>query len=190
MIYESQLQKLRLFYRENKELPTYDAMRQLFGCKSKSTAYYTINKLVTAGYLKKKNQKLIPGRKFMSLPHYRSVQAGFPSPAEEEASDQMSLDDYLVDQPHSTFFLKMKGDSMSQAGIFDGDIVIVQRSTGAYLNDTVVVSLEGQMLVKTLKKSNGQFILESAHPDYPDLPLEDYVHQGMMGVVKGVVRKL
>ncbi len=190
MTYDSQLQKLRLYYKEHQKLPTYEDMRHLFGCKSKSTAFYAINKLVSAGFLKKKGQKLIPGPHFMSLPYYKSVRAGFPSPAEEEASDRMSLDEYLIDQPNSTFFLKVKEDSMSQAGIFAGDIVIVERSKGAYLNQMVVVNLEGQMVVKTLKQAQGQFILESAHPDYPNLPLEDYIHHGMMGVVKGVVRKL
>lgn len=190
MTYESQLQKLRLHYREFKKLPTYEEMREIFGCKSKSTAYYAINKLVSAGYLKKVKNKLVPGKYFMSLPYYKSVRAGFPSPAEEEANDRMSLDAYLINQPNNTFFVKVKGDSMDQAGILDGDIVIVERTGSAHLNQTVVVSVEGQLLVKILKKIGTQFFLESANPHYPDLPLEDYVHQGMVGVVKGVVRKL
>ena len=190
MTYESQLQKLRLYYRDHQKLPTYDEMRNLFGCKSKSTAYYAINKLVSAGYLKRKKQRLIPGPHFMTLPYYKSVRAGFPSPAEEEANDRMSLDDYLIEQPNNTFFVKVKGDSMSQAGILDGDIVIVHRSTGVHLGQMVVVNVEGQMIVKTLKQNAGRFILESAHPSYPEIPLEDYIHHGMMGVVRGVVRKL
>jgi len=190
MTYESQLQKLRLYYREHQFLPTYNEMRQIFGCKSKSTAYYAINKLVAAGFLKKKGQKLIPGPHFMSLPYYKSVRAGFPSPVEEEANDRMSLDEYLIEQPNNTFFIRVKGDSMSQAGILDGDIVIVRRTEAVHLGQMVVVNLEGQMVVKTLKQNKGHFILESAHPSYPEIPLEDDVHQGMMGVVRGVVRKL
>lgn len=190
MTYESQLQKLRLHYRDYKKLPTYEEMRNIFGCKSKSTAYYAINKLITAGFLKKVKNRLVPGKNFMTLPYYKSVRAGFPSPAEEEGNDRISLDDYLIDQPNSTFFLKVKGDSMDQAGILEGDIVIVQRSSDVHLNQTVVVSIEGQLIIKTLRKIDQRFFLESANPNYPDLPLEDYVHQGMMGVVKGVVRKL
>lgn len=190
MTYESQLQKLRLHYRDYKKLPTYEEMREIFGCKSKSTAYYTINRLIRAGFLKKVKSRLVPGKHFSSLPYYKSVRAGFPSPAEEEGNDRMSLDEYLVDQPNSTFFLKVKGDSMDGAGILEGDIVIVQRTSDAYLNQTVVVSVEGQLVVKMLRKTSNQFILESANPNYPDLPLEDYVHHGMVGVVKGVVRKL
>ncbi len=190
MTYESQLQKLRVHYRDYKKLPTYEEMRTIFGCKSKSTAYYAINKLVTAGFLKKVKNRLVPGENFLSLPYYKSVRAGFPSPAEEEASDRMSLDAYLINQPNNTFFVKVKGDSMDQAGILDGDIVIVERTGGAHLNQTVVVSLEGQLVVKILKKMENRFVLESANPNYPDLPLEDYVHHGMVGVVRGVVRKL
>lgn len=190
MTYESQLQKLRIYYKVYQQLPTYEEMREIFGCKSKSTAFYTINKLVSRGFLKKKNQKLIPGKYFNALPYHKSVRAGFPSPAEEEASDRMSLDDYLVERPNSTFFLKVKGDAMSEAGVLDGDIVIVERNLSVGLGQMVVVNVEGQLRVKILKQTQGQFILESAHPNYPDLPLEDNVHHSLTGVVKGVVRKL
>ncbi len=190
MTYESQLQKLRLHYREKGFLPTYEGIREIFGCKSKSTAYYTINKLVTAGFLRKVKGKLIPGPNFMSLPYYKSVRAGFPSPVEEEANHRMNLEEYLIDQPNQTFFIKVKDASMNQAGIFQNDIVVVERKTDATLGQTVVVSIEGELIVKILRKKGNHFILESSNPHYPDLPLEDYIAHGMVGVVKGVVRKL
>lgn len=64
MTYESQLQKLRLHFQRYGNLPTYDKMRDILGCKSTSTAYYKINKLITSGFLKRRKQKLIPGQKF------------------------------------------------------------------------------------------------------------------------------
>lgn len=189
MTYESQLQKLRIHYRKYGNLPTYDRMREIFGCKSKSTAYYAINRLVASGFLKRRKQQLIPGPKFDEMSFFNSVRAGFPGPAEEEANDRMSLDDYLVEQPNSTVFVRVKGDSMMEAGILNGDLAVVQRSSEMQLGQTVVVNLEGELVIKRLAKQGNHFFLESAHPEYPRLPLEDYISSDMVGVVKGVVRK-
>lgn len=73
MTYESQLQKLRIHYRKYGNLPTYDRMREIFGCKSKSTAYYAINRLITAGFLKRRKQHLIPGPKFNEMSFFNRV---------------------------------------------------------------------------------------------------------------------
>ena len=190
MTYESQLQKLRIHYRKYGNLPTYDKMRDIFGCKSKSTAYYAINRLIAAGFLRRRKQQLIPGPRFDEMSFFNSVRAGFPGPAEEEANDRMSLDRYLVDQPNSTVFIRVKGDSMKGAGILNGDIVVVQRGSEAHLGQTVVVNVEGEYTIKILKKQGNRLFLEPANPAYPSVPLEDYVTHGMVGVVKGVVRKL
>jgi len=72
MTYESQLQKLRIHYRKYGNLPTYDNMRGIFGCKSKSTAYYAINRLISAGFLKRSKQRLIPGPKFDEMSFFNS----------------------------------------------------------------------------------------------------------------------
>lgn len=189
MTYESQLQKLRIHYRKFGNLPTYDRMREIFGCKSKSTAYYAINRLVASGFLRRNKQRLMPGPNFEEMAFFHSVKAGFPGPAEEEANDRMSLDRYLVEQPNSTVFVRVKGESMRGAGILNGDIAIVERRAEASIGQTIVVNLEGQLALKTLKKQGNHFFLESAHPDYPSLPLEDCVTSDMVGVVKGVVRK-
>jgi repressor LexA len=171
MTYESQLQKLRLHYRKYGNLPTYDRMREIFGCKSKSTAYYAVNRLIAAGFLRRRKQQLIPGPKFDEMSFFNSVKAGFPGPAEEEANDRMNLDDYLVDQPNSTFFMRVKGDHMQHAGILNGDIAIVRRSLDAHANQVVVLSCEGEVTIK-------------------NLALSDYVGNELLGVVTGIARKL
>ena len=190
MTYESQLQKLRIHYRKFGNLPTYDRMREIFNCKSRSTAYYTVNRLIEADFLKRQKQRLIPGPKFDEMSFFHSVKAGFPSPAEEKASDRMSLDQYLIDQPGRTVFMRVKGDSMKGAGILNGDIAVVERRSDMCLGQTVVVNLEGEMVIKKLGRQGDTFFLESANSDYPDLPLKDYMASDMVGVVKAVVRKL
>ncbi|MBN2087950.1 translesion error-prone DNA polymerase V autoproteolytic subunit [Candidatus Peregrinibacteria bacterium] len=189
MTYENQLQKLRNYYRRNNDLPTYDEMRELFQYKSKSTAFYAINKLITAGFLKRKGHKIIPGKNFLGMPYFQSVKAGFPGPAEEEANDRMSLDQYLIEKPNSTMLIKVKGDSMINVGINDGDIVIVERTANANPGQIIVVNLEGEFTVKTLRKTGRKFFLDAENPEYPSLPLDGYASHSLVGVVKGVVRK-
>lgn len=189
MTYESQLQKLRSYYYRNGDLPTYDEMRQLFLYKSKSTAYYAINKLVSAGFLRRKKHRLMPGRNFEGMPFFKSVKAGFPGPAEEEANDRLSLDQFLIDKPNSTMLIQVKGDSMIDAGILDKDIVIVERTQNATPGQIVVVNLEGEFTVKTLRKTGRRLFLDPANPNYPSLPLDGYAEHSLIGVVRGVVRK-
>ena len=76
MTYESQLQKLRVHYRRYGNLPTYDKMRDIFGCKSKSTAYYAVNRLIAAGFLRRNKQKLTPGPKFEEMSFFSVVKGG------------------------------------------------------------------------------------------------------------------
>ncbi|MBN2306406.1 hypothetical protein JXD20_00290 [Candidatus Peregrinibacteria bacterium] len=76
MTYESQLQKLRMHYRKYGNLPTYDNMRSIFHCKSRSTVFYTVNKLIRAGFLKRRKHQLIPGPKFEEMSFFSIVKGG------------------------------------------------------------------------------------------------------------------
>ena len=101
---------------------------------------------------------------------FNSVRAGFPGPAEEEANDRMSLDNYLVDQPNSTFFIRIKGNDMKHAGILEGDIAIVRRSLDAHADQVVALNRAGEVKIK-------------------NLVLNDYVESELMGVVTGIARR-
>lgn len=169
MTYESQLQKLRQHYRRYGNLPTYDNMRSIFNCKSRSTVYYTVNKLIRAGFLKRSKHQLLPGPRFEEMSFFNSVKAGFPSPAEEEANDRMSLDRYLIDHPGSTVFIRVQGNSLESIGILGGDLAVVQRGLQARL---------------------GQLVAVSTPEDYMIKPLDSDAMQEVIGVVKAVVRKL
>jgi repressor LexA len=189
MLIESQISKLRRHYRQSGSLPNYDSLRRVLGYKSKSTAYYLVNHLIRLGVLRRKDHKLFPGPNFQSIPFFRSVRAGFPGPAEEEANDRLSLDQFLIDKPLSTLLIRVKGDSMVGVGIMPGDIAIVERKGGAKPGDMVAVNLEGELTVKILRREGGELILESANPDYPSIPLSAYAQHALMGIVRGIVRK-
>lgn len=189
MLIQNQVEKLRSYYHRNGALPTYAEMQQVLGYKSKSSGYYLVNRMIRFGFLRRKDHKLLPGKYFSGFPYYKSVKAGFPGPAEEEANDRLSLDKFLVDKPNSTILIRVKGDSMSGIGIIEGDIVIVERCGIARHGDIVVMNLEGEFTVKTLIKKNKRLYLEPANPVYPVLDLESFPDHALVGVVRGTVRK-
>lgn len=189
MLLETQISKLRSHYHKSGSLPTYDELCQVLGYKSKSTVFYLANHLVRLGVLRRKNHKLFPGPQFRSVPYFKSVKAGFPGPAEEEANDRLSLDRFLIDKPLSTLLIRVKGDSMTGVGIMPGDIAIVERAGQAKQGDLVVARLEGEYTVKAFRREGGEQWLDSANPRYPSIPLSAYSEAALMGVVRGVVRK-
>ncbi|MCE5365266.1 LexA family protein [Pseudomonas sp. GLN_6] len=95
------------------------------------------------------------------------IPAGFPSPALDHMEHKLSLDELLdINAPH-TYVLKVSGDSMIGAGIFDGDYLVVSRARESKPRDIVAAYLNGEIFVKRLGKSHGGYVLQSEHPDYP-----------------------
>lgn len=113
--------------------------------------------------------------------------AGFPSPATDHLERQLDLNDYLVPHPESTFFMRVKGDSMTGAGIHDGDLLIVDRSLEAVPGHVVVAALDGELVVKRLQRSRGRITLKSENPACPDIAVGDAQELQIWGVVAHVV---
>lgn len=120
------------------------------------------------------------------IPIYQSkVQAGFPSPADDFIEDMLDLNAYLIKHPAATFMVRATGDSMTGAGIFSGNILIVDRSIEAAHGAIVIAAINGELTVKRLFKKNGITKLQAENPDYPDILLS--VEQDIM--IWGVVTK-
>ncbi len=169
-------------------MPGYKEMMALLGFKSKNAVYKLINKLVEAGVVEKdRSGKILPKQLVGEVPVLGLVEAGFPSPAEEELSDTMSLDEYMIKNKESTYILEVKGDSMIEEGIKEGDLVIVERRTEAKEGEIVIAEVDGGWTMKYLRKKNGKTYLEPANkkykPIYPEYDLK------IAAVVKGVIRK-
>ena len=115
----------------------------------------------------KKKVKIIPNKKvFSALPSW-SYKAGFPILAEEN-KDYLTIDDYLIENPQTSFLLKVSGDSMTGVGIFEGDIVILSEkdvNTGSI----VLAQIDNEWTLKILKTDRKKHInyLEAANPKYP-----------------------
>ena len=102
-----------------------------------------------------------------------SVPAGFPSPADDHIEGKLDLNEHLVHHPAATFFARASGESMKDAGIFDGDLLVVDRSLTPKSDDIVIAVLHGDLAVKRLKKISGAWVLASANQSFPDFPITD-----------------
>lgn len=116
-----------------------------------------------------------------------SVQAGFPSPAEEELLDVISLDEFLVQKKEATFLVKVTGDSMIEAGIMPGDLVLVEKGKDPKHGDVVIAQVDGEWTMKYYIKQGREIILKAANKKYPPIkPKEELV---IGGVIVACIRK-
>jgi len=169
-------------------MPSFSEMGELTGIRSKGAVSKFINKLIQNNVLEKDEKgKLIPGSIAAAARVLGTVEAGFPSPAEEELADTMSLDDFLIQNPQSTFLLKVSGDSMSGAGILPGDMVIVDKGQSPKSGDIVIAEVDGEWTMKYLRKRGSDVALIPANPKYK--PIKPKKELKIAGVVTAVVRK-
>lgn len=120
----------------------------------------------------------------LKLPLFSSrVPAGFPSPADDHLESELDLNEYLIDHPAETFFVRAKGDSMQQAGIFDKDLLIVDRSLTPKDNDIVIAAVGGELTVKRLCVKHSKPWLLPANPDYRPIQIKEGSELYVWGVV-------
>lgn len=179
--------KLQEFFYKNKRMPTFEEMKRMFGVTSKNTVSYRIDKLIEAGLLDKIKGKL-QLLEYGSVFKLGTVQAGFPSPAEEETCDLMSLDEFLIDHKQSTYMLEVKGESMIDAGIFEGDLVLVERGRTPKKGDIVLAMVEHEYTLKYLDMEKGVPVLIPANKKFKKIyPNPDSFR--VEATLKAVIRK-
>ena len=185
---QDRIARLREFYCRNKRLPSYAEMMKLFGWQSKNSAFRFVEKCCGEGLLSRdRSGKLVPLRIQPAARVLGTVSAGFPSPAEEELIDTMSLDEYLIRRPEASFLLKVSGDSMTGAGLRPGDLVIVERGRAVKNGDIVIAQVDGEWTMKYYWKNSQGVTLKAANPKYPPIrPKEELV---IAGIVVASVRK-
>ena len=119
-----------------------------------------------------------------------TVPAGFPSPADDFIDRKLDLNEHLIKHPAATFFVRVYGDSMREAGMESGDILIVDRALEPQSGNVVIASLDGELTVKRLKKKNGKILLVPENPDYQSLEITPDRDFEIWGVVTYVIHKL
>ncbi len=180
--------KILNFYESKKRMPSYSEIMDILGFKSKNAVYKLVNKLIDAGIISKdSNGRIIPNNLFQEVKLLGLVEAGIPSVASEEALDTMNLDNYLINNRESTYLLEVKGDSMIEEGIKEGDLVIVERKSDPKDGDIVIAEVDGGWTMKYFRKKGNSVYLQPANKNYkPIYPEQDLK---ISAIVKGVIRK-
>jgi len=112
-----------------------------------------------------------------------SVSAGFPSPADDYTEENIDLNEHLISNPFSTFFLRVKGDSMINAGIRDKDLIIVDKSLTAKPGNIVIAMIDGEFTIKRLSIKNDELYLKAENNNYPNFRFKNHIDVQIWGVV-------
>jgi DNA polymerase V len=129
----------------------------------------------------------LPG---VEIPIYASyISAGFPSPADDYLEDKIDLSKYLIQNPTSTFMMKVKGNSMIDAHINDGDLLVIDKALKPADGYPVVCFLDGEFTVKTFKLIDGKAFLMPANPAYKPIEVTDDMDMRVWGVVVWILHK-
>lgn len=118
------------------------------------------------------------------------VPAGFPSPAEDYVEGSLDLNEHLIEHREATFFVRVKGQSMTGAGIQDGDLLVVDRALEAGHGDIVVAVVDGELTVKRLWRRGARVRLLAENPAYAPIDLKDGQELAVWGVVTNIIRSV
>lgn len=186
----SYLSLLQDYYAQHRALPSYSSIGQLLGLRSKSSVAAMVARMKLAGYLDTTpDRRLAPTRRFFERPVAEApVHAGMPNTVEDAHGDALTIDDYLIERPSQTVLIRVRGDSMIDAGIMEGDLVVVEKTTVAKRGDIVIAIVDGQFTLKRLDLERGRFILCPENKAYPVIRPEGTLE--IFGVMVGLVRKL
>ena len=185
--YTKKIEILRDFFRSGWVYQSFEAMGKLLGYANSAGVKRFFEKLVSEWVLAFENRVYVPTQKLTGYHLFESVRAWLPFTPETQPTSQMDLQKYLIEHPASTYFVKVKWDSMIEAGIQQGDIVILDRSLTPNNGDIVIASLDWDVTLKYFEKKWERLRLIPANPKYEPIvvswPCE------ILGVVSGSVRK-
>ncbi len=183
------LAQLQDYYAQHRGFPAYARLGEVLGLAAKSAVKKVLERLQGQGFLNRTPDEVwVPTRQFFERPlaDFR-VPAGSPVTANDVGAQLFVVDEYLVAKPSRTTFVSVKGDSMIDAGIHDGDVAVVEKRPRAKSGDIVVAIVDGELTLKTLDKENGEYILRPANSAYPIIRPRGNLE--MYGVVVGMIRK-
>jgi SOS regulatory protein LexA len=188
MTFPEYKKKLSSFYSSWKRMPTYTEMMKLFNFKSKNAVARLVDKLIDAGIVDKDPLgRLIPTDSFDDIQLLGLVKAGFPSPSEEVLETTINLNNFLIQKKEKTYILEVDGDSMIDAHIADGDMVIAERTETARDGQIVIAEVDGEFTMKYFRKVGEKVWLEPANKDFHNIYPENDLK--VCAIVKGVIRK-
>ena len=180
------LQMLKDHYRKS-PLPSFRQIAEDLKFKYHNSVQHYLEALMFSGVVQKIDSFLYLDKKLFGLKIYDStVPAGLPATA-EDTYEVFDFEDYLKADEDRSFMLRVSGDSMIEAGIYDGDLIVVDRKIQPTHGVIVVAIIDGGYTVKYLRKKAGKYYLKAANPKYKDIYPESEFK--IVGVVTGSVRK-
>jgi DNA polymerase V len=188
-LYENRINQLKKFYFNEDRLPSIVEMRNLFHVSSQSAVQSFLLRMLDDGFVRKDGKTYLPTDELIGIPAWDDARGGIATPVKDAEKQQIVLAKFLVDNPLSTRFAKVSGDSMEGAGIVDWDFVVVDTAKQAKIGDIIfVITFEGERLVKYYeKRKDGRPILRSANEDFEDILVTPDME--IAGVVTGSFRR-
>lgn len=163
-------------------------MMELFDFKSKNAVFKIVQKLIDGGMVAKDHLgRLVPSKSFGEVPMLGFVTAGFPATVEEELTDTVNLDDLLVKNKSITYMLEVDGDSMIDAHIEKGDMVLVEKTNQAKDGQIIIAEVDGEFTMKYFRKDGSKVWLEPANKNYK--PIYPKHSLNINAVLKAVIRR-
>jgi repressor LexA len=180
--------RLQDYYATHRALPSLSSIGQLVGLRSKSSVSALAKRLTLAGYLSATpDRRLAPTGQFFARPVVDTVRAGLPQAANDPRQESLAIDSYLINKPSRTVLLLVKGDSMIEAGLFEGDHIVVDRGAAVRQGDIVVAIVDNEFTVKYLAQDKRGYFLKPGNPAYPAIRPQGQLD--IYGVVRGSFRK-
>lgn len=169
-------------------MPTYREMMDLFGFKSKNAVARLVDKFIEEGIVAKDHLgRLVADISLSSIPMLGSVKAGFPADVAEELKDTINIDEYLISKKENSYMLTVDGDSMIDAHIADGDMVLVEKTNQAKDGQIVIANVDGEFTMKYFKKDGDKVWLMPANKDFK--PIYPKMYLNVIAKVVAVIRK-
>lgn len=187
---DAHLARLRDYWAQHRALPSYGGISELVGFKTKNAAVKLARRLIEASYLQPSpGGKLAPTARFFELPIVDSkIRAGKPDAVDAQvASEFLSLESVFVDVPSETVLVRVRGDSMRDAGVLDGDLAVVERSQTAQAGQFVAAVADDEFTVKELRYEGRQAVLVPHNPECAIIRPKHSLQ--IFGVVRGILRK-
>lgn len=171
-------------------IPSLTELGKLWGIAGRAWTHRIVVRLKEDGFLEEAvGKRLKPGARFFERTVADTVRAGLPQPANDSGRDVMAIDRFLIDKPSETELFHVRGDSMIDAGIHEGDFVVVEKTRSAMPGDIVLAFVDGEFTLKTLAQDKKGFYLVAANPSYgPIRPEQDLeIHGVMIGLFRKTV---
>ncbi len=181
------VRKIRDFFRAQHRAPSFEEIRTLFNYRSKASAHFLVGQLIEKNFLQKDPTGRILWDQLTGVKLLGSIQAGVPSAEEETLTETMNLEEYLIKNPQETFLLKVSGDSMIDAGIHEGDMVLIERGRQPKNHDIIVAEVDGEWTLKYYEKEGARVRLIPANKKYSPIIPQTELKTG--GVLVAVIRK-